>query len=131
MARDPFRYTFAKRSPRLAEIAYIGFMDEDASRHLEQTAELFASATQRVGLCYLVPEMTGFHRSQVARHAELFSKHLDRISGIAVVGARPVIRFGAIRVALLSNTNLQTFETQAEGLRWLESLPAELAKRTG
>jgi hypothetical protein len=75
-----------------------------------------------VGLLYDVSDFTGFHRSQVKVHADLFTRLGDKVTGLALVGARPVVRFGAVTVGLMANTPLKTFDTNAEALAWLGAL---------
>ena len=55
--------------------------------------------------------------------SELFRRLGANVGGIAVVGARLAARFGAITVSLISKTPLETFDTRADALAWLDSLP--------
>jgi len=124
MLRAPqaeFYYTIRPITSRLIEIEYAGYMPDD-DEHVRRTEEAVREALEPVGLYYYVAEFTGYHRSQVPRHGELF-KHLGtRVRGIAVVGARPVVRFGAITVSLISKTPLKTFDSREEALDWLDRI---------
>jgi hypothetical protein len=122
MSEAPFSYSSSAIGPNLFKLTYSGYMGEQDRAQLTETTRLFAEAKGSIGLYYEVPEMTGFHRSQVALHGELFLKHRDRLTGIAVVGARPAVRFGSITVSLIARITLQHFGTRDEAVAWLRSL---------
>ncbi len=123
----PFTFKITLTHPRLIDIEYVGHMPAELSAHIEQTEQMVRDAREPVGLCYAVRGFTSFHRSQVTKHGALFLRLGKLVSGIAVVGARPVVAFGATTVALISSTPLETFAERSEAIRWLESLRSSRA----
>ena len=120
---EPFRFTMQKVSDGLIEGAYVGYLDEQDVAVVEQTDRLLAQTPGRVELLYDLSQMTGFHRSQVGRHGDLFTRHRDKIIAIALVGVtKPTIRYGAITVSLIARLTLKTFDTRPPALDWLASL---------
>jgi hypothetical protein len=128
-AEAPFRYGIDKLADDLYEIRYIGYMQEHDVEHLDRTDKLLAAAPGPVGLYYDTALMTGFHRSQVQRHATVYTRHRANLTGIGVTGANTVVRFGAITVSVISKLRLKTFDLRAEALAWLETLRREKASR--
>ena len=121
VAPAEFFYSIRPMTSRLIEIEYAGYMPEDDA-HVRLTEQIVLASAEPVGLYYFVADFTGYHRIQVARHGELFKRLGSKVRGIAVVGARPIVRFGAITVSLISNTPLKTFDQREHALAWLEAL---------
>jgi hypothetical protein len=103
-------------------------MRESDRDHLSQTEALVRALAEPVGLCYTVPEFTRFDRRQVNLHGEMFARLGPKVTGIAVVRARPVVRFGATTVSLISKTPLRSFDEEAEAHKWLASLHSPSGK---
>jgi len=116
-----FRYVIKAAGRRLFEIEYDGYMPADDS-HVLETERLVVAQPEPVGLYYQVHGFSGFHRSQIMTHADMFGRLGPRVVGIAVVGARPVVRFGAITISLMAKTPLKTFDDRREAMAWLVSL---------
>jgi hypothetical protein len=116
-----FRCEIGWASRRVLVIAYTGRVPA-GDRHLRRTEELALSSLAPVGLCYDLRELGGFHRSQVELHARTLARLAGRVVGIALVGARPAARFGAVTVSLVAGLPLATFDGPAEAIAWLESL---------
>src|SRR5689334_8607068 len=113
----PFSYSIKPLSSDIYSIEYIGYMDVEDTAVLQETAALVDRATSPVGLMYTVPQFTGFHRSNIMGHVDLFMPRLDKsIRGVAVLGARTPIHFAAISVSLMSRMPLRSFHTDDEAL---------------
>ena len=122
MGQAAFRASIEELKPGLFEIHYIGYMGENDRSHVDEQARAFTRTPGPFSILYCVPEMTGFHRAQIPLHGELFTAHRDRLLGIAVVGARPVVRFGSITVGLVARIKLQHFDNVKDALAWLGTL---------
>jgi len=118
----PFAYKIHKVSDERYDFEYAGYLGEHDVEIVTRQEQLLAKITGRVGLCYDVSQMTGFHRSQVSRHGNLFLGHRAKIDGLALFGARPAIRFGAITVSLLARLPLKVFDTRDEAGAWLVAM---------
>jgi hypothetical protein len=119
--RPDFHYAVRTMTSNLIEIEYAGYMPED-DEHVRVTEQVIRGSPGSVCLYYYVGEFIGYHRSQIQRHAEMLKSLGTKVRGIAVVGARPVVRFGAITVSLISSTPLKTFDSREAALDWLETL---------
>jgi hypothetical protein len=126
----PFRYNIQHATARLIAIEYNGYMRETDREHLLRTEIMVRAAAEPVGLLYSVSGFTRFDRRQVSMHAELYERLTSRVTGVAVLNARTVIRFGATTVGLMSKTPLKTFDDRAEAVAWLESLREPARRRS-
>lgn len=107
--------------PRVLLVEYSGRMpsDEKHTRELEAT---IGKQQLPVALCYDVTHLASFDRAQVALHAEVYNRVASRVVGVALVGARPAARFGAITVGLMSKIVVQSFDERSAAIEWLEGL---------
>ncbi len=128
---EGFRFTVEQTGPQLLEVHYAGYMPGDLTEHVRQTEALVRASSQPVGICYEVSGFTDFHRNQVQQHGEMFLRLGSSVTGIAVIAARPVVRFGAITVGLISQTPLKTFDTRSEAITWLMSLAGRTRRGLG
>lgn len=117
---ESFRCEIGWVSRRVLRIAYAGRVD-GGDRHLRRTEREVLSVEARIGLCYDVRELRGFHRSQVGLHAESLARLAPRVAGIALVGAGPAARFGAVTASLLSKIPLATFDHLHQAVSWLDA----------
>lgn len=118
----PFEFDIKRPTPERVEGTYRGHLGEHDLEAVRSMDAVLAEIPSSVGLYFDVSDMTGFHRSQVQVHGELFLRHRAKISGIALVGARPVIRFGAISVGLIARLQIRVFDEHREAVSWLGEL---------
>jgi hypothetical protein len=118
---EGFQCAIRWASGRALTIVYVGYV-WSGGRHVQQTEEMVLSSGTRVGLCYDLRELRGFHHSQVGLHAQALTRLADRVAGIALVGARPAARFAAVTASLVARLPLATFDEPEEAVAWLESL---------
>jgi hypothetical protein len=121
MAKPPFQFRIKQVSRRLIEIEFGGYMSEDAEP-VATTERIVLASPEAVGLYYEVGTLVGFDKSQIKAHADLLARLGPRVTGIAVRGARAIVRFGAITVSLMSKMPVQTFDSRNEALNWLDTL---------
>jgi hypothetical protein len=107
--------------PRVLLVEYAGHVPAD-DRHVRETEEMLRSGAPPVALCFELTHMRSFHRTQVAMHGQALARLAPRVAGIALVGAPPAARFGAVTVSLMSKIPLRSFDAQGEALTWLEWL---------
>ena len=119
-----FRFSIQRLDAYTIEVEYAGYMPEKGE-FIARTEAMVRASSAPVGICYTVPDFTGFHRSQVQQHGDMFSRLGDLVTGIAVIEPRAVVRFGAITVGMISNTPVKTFDQLAGAIEWLESLRTE------
>src|SRR5688500_17749964 len=86
---------------RTLSIAYVGSIPA-GDAHARRIEQMVLSSDERVGLYYDLRELRGFHRTQVELHARTLARIAGRVTGIALAGARPTARFGAVTVSLVS-----------------------------
>ncbi|MCZ7680903.1 MAG: hypothetical protein M5U28_19830 [Sandaracinaceae bacterium] len=116
-----FRWELAWKSERVLAIAYAGHVPA-GDGHVREVEAMVRAAPPPVGVCYDVTLLAGFHRAQVVLHGQSLARLAPRVAGIALVGAGPAARFGAVTVSLLSKLPLATFDTPPEAIAWLESV---------
>jgi hypothetical protein len=99
-------------------VAYVGSVPA-TDTHARRIEQMVLSSDEPVGLCYDLRELTGFHRAQVDLHARTLARIASRVRGIALVGARPAARFGAVTVSLVARVPLANFDDIADAIAWL------------
>ncbi len=106
---------------RVLLVEYEGHVPSNDS-HVRETETMLASVASPVGLCFDLSAMRSFHPSHVLLHGHAFKRLRHRLGGMAIVGAPPAARFGAVTVSLVSKIPLQSFDEREDAVAWLESL---------
>lgn len=123
-AQPPFHFHIEKISPELYGIKYAGFLGEHDVEIIERTERILADTSPYVGLYCEASQMVGFHRSQVSLHGNLYLRYRPKLIGLAITGASPTIRFGAITVGLVARMPIKTFDAREQALGWLATMRA-------
>ena len=107
------------------EVEMSGFLEVGSEAYFSELQSLVGLNTGPIGLLYSMSEVQGYAREVAIAHAQRFRELLPALTGIAVVSTTGVVRIGITFVAMLSGAKMKGFDTRAEALEWLESLPRQ------
>jgi hypothetical protein len=117
---ESYRCDIAWARPLVLVVRYAGRVPADDA-HVWRTEEMLLRGAPIAALCFDVGDMVSFHHRQVSLHAKMLGRVGSRVAAIALVGARPAARFGAVTVSLMAKLPLQCFDARGPAIAWLES----------
>jgi hypothetical protein len=126
-SHDVFQCDIWWERPHVLLVEYSGRITAE-DFHLRKIERTLSRADSPSGLCFDVTPMISFDHTQVPLHGRMLTRLGAHVAGIALVGAQPAARFGAVTVSLMSKIPFQTFDRRREAVTWLES---EIEKRIG
>ena len=89
--------------------AYLGEHDDDAIKTVEKYV---LRSSDRSSILFVQGDgFTGFHRSQVSKHAQAIGRMKHKLVGVAIANASGAVRFAIASVAMLVRVPLKGFDS--------------------
>ena len=110
-------------------ITYAGYVDDSADDVLKEVEARILRRPQMSSILFVQAEgFSGFHRTQVTKHAQAIGRMKHKLTGVAIANATGAVRFAIASVSMLVRAPLKGFDSVDAANAWLDAQAAQSDK---